>query len=47
MVIIRFAPPLVSNEEQIREPTKIIKETILSFKYGSTVILVVVKLILR
>ena len=29
--IIRFAPPLVINEEQIREAAKIIKETILSF----------------
>ncbi len=29
--IIRFAPPLVINEEQIKEATNIIKETILSF----------------
>jgi ornithine--oxo-acid transaminase len=29
--IIRFAPPLVINEEQIRDAAKIIKETILSF----------------
>ncbi len=30
--IIRFAPPLVINEEQIREAAKIIKETIMSFE---------------
>ena len=30
--IIRFAPPLVINEEQVMEATNIIKETILSFK---------------
>ncbi len=30
--IIRFAPPLVINEEQIREAAHIIKETILSFE---------------
>lgn len=29
--IIRFAPPLVINEEQVREAANIIKETILSF----------------
>jgi len=29
--IIRFAPPLVINEDQIREAAKIIKDTILSF----------------
>ncbi len=29
--IIRFAPPLVINEEQIRDAVKIIKDTILSF----------------
>lgn len=29
--IIRFAPPLVINEEQVREAAKIIKDTILSF----------------
>ena len=29
--IIRFAPPLVINEEQILEAAKIIKDTILSF----------------
>ncbi len=30
--IIRFAPPLVINEEQVREAANIIKETILSFE---------------
>ena len=30
--IIRFAPPLTINEEQIREAAKIIKDTILSFE---------------
>ena len=30
--IIRFAPPLTINEEQIMESAKIIKETILSFE---------------
>jgi len=30
--IIRFAPPLVINEEQVMEATNIIKETILSFE---------------
>jgi len=30
--IIRFAPPLVINEEQIREAAKIIKDTIISFE---------------
>ncbi len=30
--IIRFAPPLVINEDQIREAAKIIKETIMSFE---------------
>ncbi|XP_075222113.1 ornithine aminotransferase precursor isoform X2 [Lycorma delicatula] len=30
--IIRFAPPLVINEEQMKECIKIIKDTILSFK---------------
>lgn len=30
--IIRFAPPLTINEEQVREAAKIIKDTILSFE---------------